>query len=151
MKESAARLEKLESCRHSYGKEKYISVHIEVDESKSTPYTHDIAEEVEAYLYQELGVEPTVHIDPIGLNNPMIHEIKSFLDEKWTGHESVSNIHDVRVVDTEKHHVILLGITFEQEIRRPARHKLRDEIRLSLEQRFSGFEADVKVSPLHRF
>ena len=136
---------------HSYGKEKYISIHIEVDEGESTPRAHDIAEEVEAHLFKELGVEPTVHIDPIGLNNPMIHDIKSFLNEIWMSHESVSDIHDVRVVDTEKHHVILLGITFEQELRRSKRHNLCDEIRKSIEKRFEGFDVDLKVSPIHRF
>jgi cation diffusion facilitator family transporter len=136
---------------HSYGKEQYISVHIEVDESESTPRTHDIAEEVEEHLFKELGVEPTVHIDPIGLNNPMVYDIKSFLNKNWMRHESISDIHDVRVVDTEKHHVILLGITFEKDLRRTLRHSLCDEMRKSIEARFAGFDADLKVSPIHRF
>jgi cation diffusion facilitator family transporter len=48
---------------HSYGHDKFVSVHVEIDASENTAAAHDISEEVETRLEEAIGVEPTVHMD----------------------------------------------------------------------------------------
>ncbi len=51
---------------HDYGAGKSIvSLHIEVDEALLVAESHDIAEQVEAALQQELRLEATVHVEPL--------------------------------------------------------------------------------------
>jgi cation diffusion facilitator family transporter len=136
---------------HSYGKDKFVGIHVEISDDETAARAHDIAEDVEQALAKMIEIEPTVHVDPIGLENPMVKEIHDYLNNNWVHDERISGVHDIRVVDTERHHVILLGVNIKPEVTGSKRHKLRDELRTALEKQFSGFDADLKISPIHRY
>ena len=83
---------------HSYGKDKFVSIHVEIDENISSAKAHDIAENVEEVLYNRLDIEPTVHIDPISVNNPMIQKVNIYLENNWKDDERITGWHDIRIV-----------------------------------------------------
>lgn len=136
---------------HSYGKDQFVGIHIEISDDETTARAHDIAEDVEQTLAKIIGIEPTVHVDPIGLENPMVKEIQSYFNNYWQDDKRISDIHDIRVVDTERHHVILFGVNINPEVTGSKRQGLREELRTALEKQFSGFDADLKISPIHRY
>ena len=136
---------------HSYGHDKFASVHVEIDAEKSTAAAHDISEEVEDKLEQALGVEPTVHMDPVKPGNPLIQDIQSFLNQNWKEDERITDIHDIRVVETENHHVILLGINVKVGLSQKKIIACCRSLENDLKDKFQGFEINIKVSPLHRF
>jgi len=136
---------------HSYGNEKFASIHIEIDEKKSSAQAHDISEEIEQILYQKLGIEPTIHIDPISVNNPMIKKVKTFLEQNYSNNNQIKSWHDIRIVDTEKHHVILFGINTMAGMTKSENVQICKKLSDSIKEEFQGFEVDVKVSPLHKF
>ena len=65
---------------HYYGHDKFISMHIEVDAKKTAAETHDISKQVELLFHNQIGVKPTVHIDPVHPENPMVQEVKRELE-----------------------------------------------------------------------
>ena len=95
---------------HSYGKDKFASIHVEIDEQEDQMDAHLISENVEKTLNKKLGVSPTVHVDPISITDPKTKKVKKYLIENYSDHEIISSFHDIRVVDTNKHHVILFGV-----------------------------------------
>ena len=136
---------------HSYGAEHFASIHIEIDENKSSAQAHDISEEIEQTLYHKLGIEPTIHIDPISVNNPMIKKVKRFLEQNWSVNNQIKSWHDIRIVDTEKHHVILFGINTGAGMTKSENVQICQKLSDSVKKEFQGFEVDVKASPLHKF
>ena len=136
---------------HSYGHDKFISVHVEIDAEKSTAEAHDVSEEVEHKLEIALGVEPTVHMDPVQPGNPLVQEIQSFLNQHLKRDENSTDIHDIRVVETENHHVILLGINVKVGLSQKKIIVCCRSLENDLKDKFQGFEINIKVSPLHRF
>ena len=52
---------------HSYGKDKFASIHIEIDSDENQMDAHDISANVEKILYNKLGVAPTVLIMKLSL------------------------------------------------------------------------------------
>ena len=136
---------------HSYGHDKFASVHVEIDAERSTAAAHDISEEVEDKLEQALGVEPTVHMDPVQPGNPLVQDIQSFLNQNWKEDERITDIHDIRVVETENHHVILLGINVKVGLSQKKIIVCCRSLENDLKDKFQGFEINIKVSPLHRF
>ena len=136
---------------HSYGHDKFISVHVEIDAEKSTAEAHDVSEEVEHKLEIALGVEPTVHMDPVQPGNPLVQEIQSFLNQHLKRDENITDIHDIRVVETENHHVILFGINVKVRMLQKEIVDCCQSLEVELKQKFSGFEINIKVSPLHRY
>ncbi len=136
---------------HSYGHDKFISVHVEIDADKSTAEAHDISEEVEYKLHGALGVEPTIHMDPVQPGNPLVQEIQSYLDQNWNGDERITDIHDIRVVQTENHKVILFGINVKVGMLQNQIVECCQSLEDDLFEIFPGFEIDIKVSPIHKY
>jgi cation diffusion facilitator family transporter len=136
---------------HSYGHDKFISVHVEIDADKSTAEAHDISEEVEYKLHGALGVEPTIHMDPVQPGNPLVQEIQSYLYQNWNGDERITDIHDIRVVQTENHKVILFGINVKVGMLQNQIVECCQSLEDDLFEIFPGFEIDIKVSPIHKY
>jgi cation diffusion facilitator family transporter len=136
---------------HSYGHDKFISVHVEIDADKSTAEAHDISEEVEYKLHGALGVEPTIHIDPVHPNDPLVQEVNKVLSLLCESDERITDIHDVRIVNTENHHVILFGINIQVGISQKEIISCTLNLENRLKEKFKDYEINIKVSPLHRF
>ena len=136
---------------HSYGHDKFVSVHVEIDADKSTAEAHDISEEVEHKLHDALGVEPTIHVDPVHPNDPLVQEVKKVLSLFCESDERIADIHDVRIVNTENHHVILFGINIQVGISQKEIVSCTLNLENRLKEKFKNYEINIKVSPLHRF
>ncbi len=136
---------------HSYGHDKFASVHVEIDAEETTAAAHDISEEVEKRIQKALGVEPTVHLDPVHPRNPMVQEIQTYLHQAWNGDERITDIHDIRVVETENHHVILYGINVKAGMGQAQIVACYREMESALKEKYPGYEIDIKVSPMYRF
>jgi len=136
---------------HSYGHDKFISVHVEIDADKSTAEAHDISEEVEHKLHGALGFEPTIHMDPVQPGNPLVQEIQSYLYQNWNRDERITDIHDIRVVQTENHKVILFGINVKVGMLQNQIVECCQSLEDDLFEIFPGFEIDIKVSPIHKY
>ncbi|MEE8340755.1 MAG: cation diffusion facilitator family transporter, partial [Candidatus Neomarinimicrobiota bacterium] len=136
---------------HSYGTDKFVSIHVEIDDNISSANAHDIAEDVEEILFSRLEIEPTVHIDPISVNNPLIQKVNTYLKNNWQNDKRISGWHDIRIVDTEKHHIILFGINLKAGFTKAENIGIRDELMNAVKRKFSGFDANIRISPLHRY
>ncbi|MBC8402444.1 MAG: cation transporter [Candidatus Marinimicrobia bacterium] len=136
---------------HSYGSDKFTSVHIEVDAQQPTLKTHDIAEAVEVVINTELNVNPTVHIDPVYTDHPLVNEIKDFLQADLKNEAVITSFHDVRIVDTDNHKVILFGMNLNPGATPRERKDRFEELKNKLEARFQGFRLIMKISPIHKY
>ena len=136
---------------HSYGQDKFVSVHVEVDAKETTATAHDISEEVEELLEKALGVEPTVHMDPVYPGNPLVIKVQAYLEQHWSDDSRITDIHDIRVVETDNHRVILFGINVRVGMSQSKIVECYKELETDLNEKFSGYDINIKVSPLHRY
>ena len=136
---------------HSYGHDKFASVHVEIDADETTAVAHDISEEVENKLEKAIGVEPTVHLDPVHPNDPLVQEVNKVLSLLCESDERIADIHDVRIVNTENHHVILFGINIQVGLSQKGIVSCTLNLENRLKEKFKNYEINIKVSPLYRF
>ena len=136
---------------HRYGRERFVSIHIEINAAETQGRAHDIAEGVETVLGKAYNVEPTVHIDPVQPENPMVKKVGSFLNETWSKDERITDWHDLRVIETEKHNVILFGVNTSASLNQSGTIACCREIEDSLAKEFPTYEVEIKISPLYRF
>ncbi len=136
---------------HSYGREKFVSMHVEIDANENPSRAHDISEKVEEIVEANLGVEPTVHMDPIQPEHPIVNDLQNFLGTYCNSEDRITNVHDIRVVDTDEHHVILFGLNLIPGITQTDIVACEAQIIGSVKSNFPGFEVEVKVSPIHRY
>ena len=136
---------------HSYGHDKFASVHVEIDADETTAVAHDISEEVENKLEKAIGVEPTVHLDPVHPNDPLVQEVNKVLSLLYESDGRITDIHDVRIVNTENHHVILFGINIQVGLSQKGIVSCTLNLENRLKEKFKNYEINIKVSPLYRF
>ena len=136
---------------HSYGHDRFVNIHAEINATKSAAEAHDISEEIESRLEKAMGVEPTVHLDPVNPDDPLVKEVKNFLTEDKKIDDRITGIHDIRVVNTDNHHVILFGINIKLGLSQKETVICKQELTDLLKQKFDGYEINIKVSASHQF
>jgi len=83
---------------HSYGHQKIISLHIEVDEDLSLWEAHRISEKVDRTLKDRLGVYSTVHVDPVMKRTPEYQKVEQVIQQFCEQHPGCEGYHDLRII-----------------------------------------------------
>ena len=103
---------------HSYGPKKtFVTVHVEVDAKVDILHSHEIIDQIERDIYNNDGIELTIHLDPIETNDEYTNKIKDVLNCVISKYEGIS-FHDFRIVKGEKHVNVLFDIVkpFDYEL-----------------------------------
>ena len=89
---------------HNYGPNRFIaSFHAEVDGKKDIYYLHDMIDNVERRINEELIISCTIHMDPIVTDDENITALKTFLTETMSEAGLNLPIHDFRTVIGQTH------------------------------------------------
>ena len=89
---------------HNYGPNKFVaSFHAEVDGKQDIYYLHDMIDNAERRINEELKISCTIHMDPIVTDDENVKELKSFLIETMKESGLDLPIHDFRTVIGQTH------------------------------------------------
>lgn len=89
---------------HNYGPNKFVaSLHAEVDGKKDIYYLHDMIDNVERRINEELQILCTIHMDPIVTDDDNVNELKGFLIETMKESGLELSVHDFRIVVGHTH------------------------------------------------
>ncbi len=96
---------------HSYGPGHHIaSLHVEVDGSADVFHTHDVIDNIEKRLHEELGIIATIHMDPIVTNDQTVNALRERTSELLRGIDEHLSMHDFRVVSGPSHTNLIFDI-----------------------------------------
>lgn len=83
---------------HNYGKKNsYGSVHIDIDGTLSLFAAHEIADNIEKKLRDDLGISLVVHLDPVDLNDTELNAIRQTVNELLEKYTWFKSYHDLRM------------------------------------------------------
>lgn len=89
---------------HNYGPNKFVaSFHAEVDGKKDIYYLHDMIDNLERRINEELVISCTIHMDPIVTDDENVNELKGFIVETMRQADLDFPIHDFRTVIGNTH------------------------------------------------
>lgn len=96
---------------HSYGHSKIIgSLHAEVPSDVDIMQSHDTIDLIERDIKEKLGIEISIHMDPILVNDPLTDELRE-LTARVLGEISADiSFHDFRVVKGQTHTNLIFDI-----------------------------------------
>ena len=104
---------------HNYGPNKFVaSLHAEVDGKKDIYYLHDMIDNAERKINEDLSITCTIHMDPIVTDDENVIELKNFLMETMKENELNFSIHDFRTVIGQTHTNMIfdLVLPFDSEL-----------------------------------
>ena len=89
---------------HNYGPSKFVaSFHAEVDGKMDIYYLHDMIDNAERRICEELDIVCTIHMDPIVTDDENVTALKDFLLETMKEADLDLSIHDFRTVIGQTH------------------------------------------------
>jgi len=106
---------------HNYGPRHYIaSFHAEVDGEQDIFVLHDIIDNIEREITQELGILCTIHLDPIVTNDECLSELRELCRTTVCSLFEGANIHDFRMVVGQTHTNLIFDVEVPFEIKTSA-------------------------------
>lgn len=85
---------------HNYGPDSFFAtVHVEIPSDIDVMVGHDIIDHIENDVKKEMGIELTIHYDPLAVNNERVTELREMTEKIVKNINPELSIHDFRVVD----------------------------------------------------
>lgn len=89
---------------HDYGlSQRFITLHAEVSDKENISEIHDTIDNIEREIYLKFKILPTIHMDPIDLDDPFTNELKEIVTNIVAGINPNYSIHDFRIVRGNTH------------------------------------------------
>ncbi len=104
---------------HDYGPgRRIISLHAEVPADKNVLALHDVIDNLEKKLANDLNCLATIHMDPVDSHDPETLKLKEKVGELLASYNSSFTFHDFRVVHGDTHTNLLFDIVvpFDNEV-----------------------------------
>ena len=104
---------------HNYGPTHFIaSFHAEVDGKKDIYKLHDMIDNLEKEIKDQLGILCTIHMDPVVTDDETVIGLRSLLESALQESSIDVNVHDFRVVvgDTHTNLIFDIVLPFEYKI-----------------------------------
>lgn len=104
---------------HSYGAHKFISMHVEITESQTPEYMHQISEAVERKVSNNLEANVVTHIDPVTSKGKETGEIRELIFKVLDEFGLEKNIQDLRIIKDKSveaiHFQVPTSVEFNQK------------------------------------
>ncbi len=96
---------------HDYGPGRlFVSLHAEVPGDLDIFILHDEIDNAEFELRREIGCEPTIHMDPVVVNDERVTAMKEKIKGIIKEYDEVLSFHDFRMVPGETHTNLLFDV-----------------------------------------
>lgn len=130
---------------HDYGPGRVVvSLHAEVDGKENIYTLHDIIDNAEQRLSEELGCMAVIHMDPIETDNAVTSKVREDVAEavKILG-ENVT-IHDFRMVPGDSHTNLIFDVVVPHEIKM-SDSEIKGKVRSIISEKFRYCNAVVNI------
>lgn len=97
---------------HSYGPDRqFASLHAEVDAGTDFLKSHDLIDNIERDVLEELGVHLVIHMDPLVTDDPQLDELRLVVKECIHSVSPHLGMHDFRLVRGETHSNLIFDVS----------------------------------------
>ena len=118
---------------HNYGPNHYIaSFHAEVDGKDDIYMLHDIIDNIERQINEEMGILCTIHLDPVVTDDEEVNRLKQIAIDALLTVCSEASIHDFRIVIGDTHTNMIFDIVLPFEVKEKPDYiveKIKEEIK----------------------
>ena len=101
---------------HSYGANRiFCSVHAEVPANVDIMISHDIIDNIEEEVYQQMGISLVIHLDPVTVGDERIDQMKATLAKILAETAPNLHYHDFRAVFGVSHDNVLFDLVLPMD------------------------------------
>ncbi|MGB9840284.1 cation diffusion facilitator family transporter [Thermovenabulum sp.] len=131
---------------HNYGPGRCIvTFHAEVPENMPIDEAHEIIDELERELMEELGVFAVVHMDPVNFDDEELNKTRVELEDILKDFPEILSFHDLRVVGKGGKKNIIFDIVVSHDVKNEEERELKKEITNKIKERYPGYNPVIVV------
>lgn len=125
---------------HMYGQTKlFMTVHVEVDAKTNILESHDKIDTIEKEISLKYGIELTIHMDPIEMDNEELNELRNVIKNTLHDLDKTLEFHDLRMVKGYTHTNIIFDVVLPHKLSL-TKKEIFDTILTSLKQIDQSYE-----------
>ena len=130
---------------HSYGPgHSFASFHAEVDGADDVYESHDVIDEVERRIRDELSIVCTIHMDPINTDDALTTSLREETAELVREIDPGITIHDFRIVPGVTHTNLIFDVAVPFEVKMTV-SEIKDAVSQKVRERHENYYAVVTV------
>ena len=130
---------------HDYGPGRVVvSLHAEVNGKDDIYALHDVIDNIEQRLSEELGCVAVIHMDPIETDNAVTSKVREDVAEAVKLLGDNVTIHDFRLVPGESHTNLIFDVVVPHEIKMSDK-EIKEKVRNIISEKFRYCNAVVNV------
>ncbi len=95
---------------HNYGDQRFISLHVEIDEDSTPAVMHNIADNVEHKLAHELQAQVVTHTDPVAVSGKSVLAVREVIENTLSEFTEGFSVQDLRIVGEDPVESILFEL-----------------------------------------
>ena len=135
---------------HDYGPgRKFASVHAEVDSGENMILIHELIDDIEQRCYAKLGVELTIHMDPIDTSSNEVIEANKIVSEVLNNYNNL-HYHDLRITNGENNINVIFDLVVPFEYEKEQLKELIKDIKEKIKSKKSCYTLVIKIDrPFH--
>ncbi len=103
---------------HNYGPGRFfMTCHVEVDGGADIYVSHDAIDNIEREIFEKLGIQCSIHLDPVAVGDPLTDELKEKAHSIAVSIDERMNIHDFRIVPGTTHINLIFDVVVPFEVK----------------------------------
>lgn len=124
---------------HNYGPGKiFASIHLEVDASVDVMVSHDLIDNIEHDIANELNINITAHMDPVDLSTPYRDEVMQLIKDTIEPLDGVIGMHDLRMVTGPTHTNVIFDVVISSGCKMQC-EEIKDVIDKNIQKKYPNF------------
>ncbi|HBL41091.1 MAG TPA: cation-efflux pump [Ruminococcaceae bacterium] len=135
---------------HDYGPNRcFISAHAEVSASTDIMESHDLMDVIERDIHTDLGLNITLHMDPIVTDDEKVTEAKQLAEEIIAEIDPNLSLHDFRMVSGPHHTNLIFDVVVPFSLKIND-HELLEQINQKLSERKENYFSVITIDRSYR-
>lgn len=132
---------------HKYGNVKIISLHVELPEDFTFMGAHNVIQEIQEMINEQMDATTTIHLDPVQKMNDDLFNVHSILDEIVKSNPNLESYHDLRMVKIKRAPTLVLDIVPSEGINSSQVNELHKKINSILKINLPSHNIKIWVHP----
>lgn len=130
---------------HNYGPgQSTVTLHVELPSDMAFSEAHSAADRIERAIKEKTGCEAVVHMDPVDVNNHMLHQLKRQLKIFLKTIDRNITFHDLQIIRNDDEGVISLDLVIPYDFSGNDNEVMQEVLKM-LHYTFPDFAAAVKI------
>lgn len=131
---------------HDYGPGRVLaSLHAEVPDTIDIVRIHEVIDQLETQVFENLGIHLVIHMDPICVNCEKTNQLRDQVAEVCHGVHPLLSIHDFRITDGENQINLIFDLVIPSEIPAKEREQIPAHVMERIAATDSRYRAKITV------